>query len=110
MQLAALKEEIDKLREAGYLVEDEWGSIAFVVPKKGPTGRWRMVVDLRAANGQIIRQPVDLPSMADLETVFRDKTVFAQFDFLSAFYPAVRASLSRSPPRRFGAWTPRVGR
>ena len=45
-QMAALKEEVDKLLKAGFIVETaKWVSPVVVTPKKD--GRWKFCVDFK---------------------------------------------------------------
>ena len=61
-QMAALKEEVDKLLKAGFIypVETaEWVSPVVVTPKKD--GRWRVCVDFKPLNAATKKDPYPLP-------------------------------------------------
>ena len=61
-QMAALKEEVDKLLKAGFIypVETaEWVSTVVVTPKKD--GRWRVCVDFKPLNAATKKDPYPLP-------------------------------------------------
>ena len=61
-QMAALKEEVDKLLKAGFIVPveiAEWVSPTMVTPKKD--GRWRVCVDFKPLNTATKKDPYPLP-------------------------------------------------
>ena len=61
-QMIALKEEVDKLLEAGFIMpvnDAEWVSPVVVTPKKD--GRWRICIDYKPLNAVTKKDPYPLP-------------------------------------------------
>ena len=61
-QMNALREEVDKLLEAGFIVpvdNAEWVSPVVVTPKKD--GRWRICIDYKPLNAVTKKDPYPLP-------------------------------------------------
>ena len=66
-QMAALKEEVDKLLSGGFIypVETtEWVSSVVVAPKKD--GKWRVCVDFKPFNAATKKDPYPLPFVDDI--------------------------------------------
>ena len=60
--MIALKEEVDKLLEAGFIMpvnDAEWVSPVVVTPKKD--GRWRICIDYKPLNALTKKDPYPLP-------------------------------------------------
>ena len=61
-QMTALKEEVDKLLKAKFIIPvetTEWVSATMVTPKKD--GRWRICVDFKPLNKATKKDPYPLP-------------------------------------------------
>ncbi|MCO5555449.1 hypothetical protein L7F22_008994 [Adiantum nelumboides] len=66
-QMNALKEEVDKLLNAGFIVpvdNAEWVSPVVVTPKKD--GRWRVCIDYKPSNAVTKKDPYPLPFIDQL--------------------------------------------
>jgi len=72
----------------------EWGSPAFVVPKKQP-GEWRMVVDYRRLNEMTRHDSYSLPLISEVLQKQSGKTVFTVLDMKQGFHQLPLSEESR---------------
>eukprot|EP00924_Labyrinthula_sp_SR-Ha-C_P001742 snap_masked-scaffold_64-processed-gene-0.37-mRNA-1 protein AED:0.39 eAED:0.40 QI:0/0/0/1/1/1/2/0/1625 len=62
-----------------------YGSPAFLVPKPGRPGEWRMVVDMKLLNSHTRKTPLIMPNLEQQVSFTKGATVFGSFDILSGF-------------------------
>ena len=87
VHLEVLKCEVDRLVKLGVLKkqpESEWGSPAFVIPKKD--GTVRFLSDFREVNKRIIRTPYPLPKISSTLQEMEGFTYATQLDLNMGYY------------------------
>ena len=81
-QLNALKEEVEKLLNAGFIYPvdtAEWVSPPVVTPKKD--GKWRICVDYKPLNAAMKRDPYPLPLLQGMEDIVYVMDLVVIFSF-----------------------------
>jgi len=92
----ALNKILKEYQELGWIEPSysEWGSPAFVVPKKQP-GEWRMVVDYRRLNEMTRHDSYNLPLISEVLQKQAKKTIFTVLDMKRGFHQLPLAAESR---------------
>ena len=92
----ALNKILKEYQDLGWIEPSysEWGSPAFVVPKKQP-GEWRMVVDYRRLNEMTRHDSYNLPLISEVLQKQAKKTVFTVLDMKRGFHQLPLAPESR---------------
>lgn len=96
LETQSLKEEIDKLLRLGVIKEyaySDWAAPIMMVKKKD--GSYRLVVDLRKCNNQIVRTMHPIPRIDDLIDILGRSKTFSQFDLRSSFFQVPLAEESQ---------------
>ncbi len=85
-QLAACKEQLDKLLSAGLIrnAASPFSAPVLMVPKPG--GKWRLTVDYRALNARMKRDSFPLPHPADVFNELAGHRLFSRMDLASGFW------------------------
>jgi len=85
-QLAACKEQLDKLLSAGLIrnAASPFSAPVLMVPKPG--GKWRLTVDYRALNARMKRDSFPLPHPADIFNELAGHRYFSRMDLASGFW------------------------
>ena len=85
-QLAACKEQLDKLLSAGLIrnAASPFSAPVLMVPKPG--GKWRLTVDYRALNARMKRDSFPLPHPADIFNELAGHKYFSRMDLASGFW------------------------
>ena len=93
----ALKKMVEDFTEIGWLEPSysEWGSAAFVVPKK-EEGQWRMVVDYRALNTETVHDAYSLPLIEPLLQKHSAAKVLSIIDMKKGYHQMPLAKESRA--------------
>ena len=87
IHLQVLKREVEQLVRLGVLKrqpDSEWGSSAFIIPKKN--GQVRFISDFREVNKRIIRTPYPIPKIATVLQQMEGFTFATSLDLIMGYY------------------------
>jgi len=87
IHLQVLKREVERLVRLGVLKrqpDSEWGSSAFIIPKKN--GQVRFISDFREVNKRIIRAPYPIPKIATVLQQMEGFTFATSLDLIMGYY------------------------
>ena len=87
IHLQVLKREVERLVKLGILIRQpnsEWGSSAFIIPKKN--GQVRFISDFREVNKRIIRAPYPIPKIATVLQQMEGFTFATSLDLIMGYY------------------------
>ena len=92
----ALKKTLEEFQNLGWIEVSysDWGSPAFMVPKK-VQGEWRMVVDYRALNTVTRHDSYNLPLVETLLQQHREMKIFTVLDMKKGYHQMPLAESSR---------------
>ena len=87
--LSKVKEELDRMLEAGIIEEvtDPTDWCSSIVPVVKPNGKIRICVDLRKLNEAVKRERYILPTLEDVTPKLAGAKVFSKLDASSGFWP-----------------------
>jgi len=90
-----MRRQIEALLERGVIVPSNspWAAAAFFVPKK--TGDWRMVMDYRPVNRQMVNDCYPLPLLWQTVQRFAGKRFYSSLDLAAGFWNCPIAEESR---------------
>ena len=86
-----LKEMLDEMLEAGIIEKacSPFSSPVFLEPKKPPSTKYRLIVDMRELNKMTIKNKHPIPSISDLVQKFAGSKIFSSIDLNSGYHQIV---------------------
>ncbi|MCO5564969.1 hypothetical protein L7F22_018639 [Adiantum nelumboides] len=104
-QMNALKEEVDKLLNAGFIVpvdNTEWVSPVVVTPKED--GRWRVCIDYKPLNAVTKKDPYPLPFIDQLLDAVAGFERYSVCDGYSGYFQLILAPEDRKKTTFITPW------